>query len=203
MKRLTGSGSLDWSAPPSPLSSTPSSQPAPPPPLPSSLPRHHVTLHSLQLRDLHTSSPSPPPALQGATHPHPYSHPSSPALRFHIPPPLPQLLPLTSRSSYPPSAVVRVTDEGEEGGATTAPSSPNIEPDDLPSLSSSSSFSLSRALPSTPTFSRFSLHRPSYTYPQLSRDDLASVDLDPRSPLPVWHPRLRRGGGGARSRDSF
>ena len=190
MDLTTASLSQDISAPPSPLSSacpTPShSSPKP------SAASHHARLQSRRERDDHSGSVGPPasaPATDTGESAWPLSSSPTGLLRFRVPPPLPP------RPSYAPSAIVHVTDteESEEGART--PLSPNAgDPDDLPSLSSSSSFSLSSTLPSTPTFSRYAPHRPSYSFPVLPRDDFRTADLDPRSPMPVWHPRLRMRG---------
>ena len=112
------------------------------------------------------------------------------------PPSLPPSMPrpaLPPQPAYPPS-FVQVTEEDKDEARTPTADIDEHDPE-LASLSSSSSFSLSRQLPSTPTLSRF---RPART-PSISshmvlpvaRDDFAYVELDPREPLPVWHPSMR------------
>ena len=185
MHPMNASRAHDSSAPPSPQSI---SSPSSPHLLPRSTQRHAEALRTLQRDDpLATAAAATTDSslLSGGVSPVSTGQRSP---LWHPPPP--------SRPLYSPSAVVQVTEDREE----RPPSSPatSVEGEDLPSLSSSSSFSLS-ALPSTPTFSRYSL-QPSqaYAYPQLPRDDLSAVELDPRSPLPVWHPRLQMRGAGRR-----
>lgn len=106
-----------------------------------------------------------------------------------LPPSLPRPT-LPPQLAYPPS-FVQVTEDKEE--ARTPTDELDEHDPELASLSSSSSFSLSRLLPSTPTLSRFRPARSPSIHSDMTpvaRDDFVHVELDPREPMPVWHPNI-------------
>ena len=107
-----------------------------------------------------------------------------------LPPSLPRPT-LPPQLAYPPS-FMQVTEDKEE--ARTPTDELDEHDPELASLSSSSSFSLSRVQPSTPTLSRFQTARSASIGGEptpVARDDFVHVELDPREPLPVWHPSMR------------
>ena len=163
---------------------------APPSPLSTSMSRSHTL--SLGMGKLATSSMLP--AFRNLQPLEPFS---APPLR-----PLPTLLQpspvhpasLLPQLAYPPS-FMQVTEDADESATPSSDEQLDEADGELASLSSSSSFSVSRVLPSTPTLSRFRPARsPSIDAVHCApvpRDDFARVELDPREPLPVWHPSLR------------
>ena len=112
----------------------------------------------------------------------------------------PTLSPSLQRPALPPQpayapSILHVTDDKDDDSDASTPTADDDEHDpEMASLSSSSSISLSRLQPSTPTLSRFRPARsPSIVADAapVARDDFVFAELDPREPLPVWHPGLR------------
>ena len=132
------------------------------------------------------SAPSTPPLPETGQ---PALLPLSPSSRA---PPPDRRAPLPPPASYPASRLVAVTDDADR--------SPEDGDAELDSLSSSSSISLSRTLPSTPTFAASSsaslLSRLLPAAPVVGRGDGVDAAIDPREPLPVWHPALVWGSRG-------
>ena len=161
----------DMSAPPSPLSSSRS--------------------HTLGLGTGALAASSLLPAYRTLQPLEPFPAQLSVRAMPALPPSLPRPT-LPPQPAYPPS-FMQVTEDKDETRTPTEEELDEHDPE-LASLSSSSDYSISRPLPSTPTFSRYRPARSPSVHDDLApvaRADFIYAEIDPREPLPVWHPSLR------------